>query len=106
MENRTRRLLAITAGLATSLGLSAQDAAAAFAKPVRIKIGADYLASQRQIPSPVFHDVDGDGRLDVVIGDLLGGVTVATQTAAAGLLFANEVPLRTVKRKPLRFHNW
>jgi hypothetical protein len=51
----------------------------------------------------VLHDVDGDGRRDIVVGDLMGSVTVALRTDDG---FAAEKPLQDRDGKPLKFHNW
>lgn len=54
-------------------------------------------------PSPAVFDVDGDGVLDVVIGDLAGRVTWARR-AGAGL--EAEQALKSADGKNLKFHNW
>lgn len=78
-----------------------------FAKPVRLKAGDAFLGKGRLYPSPVLHDVDGDGKRDVVIGDLRGLVTVARAVADKPFVrFAAEKPLEDRSGKPLKFHNW
>jgi hypothetical protein len=78
-----------------------------FAAPKRILAGDAFLGEDRLYPSPVLHDVDGDGQSDVVVGDLFGRVTVARRIAAkAPVAFAAEEPLNDRDGKPLKFHNW
>ena len=69
-----------------------------FAAPKRISAGEGRL-----YPSPVFHDVDGDQRLDLVVADLFGRVTFAKRTETG---FAAEQPLKGKDGKPLKFSNW
>jgi hypothetical protein len=78
-----------------------------FAAPERIRAGDAFLGEGRLYPSPVLHDVNGDQRPDIVVGDLFGRVTVAHRSAAeAPLAFGGEEPLNDRDGKPLRFHNW
>jgi hypothetical protein len=78
-----------------------------FAAPERIRAGDAFLGTGRLYPSPVLHDVDGDGRADIVVGCLFGKVTVAQRTSAKSpVTFAAEKPLNKRDGKPLRFHNW
>jgi hypothetical protein len=78
-----------------------------FAAPVRLLAGEKTLGEGRLYPSPMLHDVDGDGRLDVVTGDLRGRLTVALRTAgAAPACYAAEKPLQDEDGKDIDFHNW
>ncbi|MHC4973074.1 MAG: hypothetical protein ACYTG3_12155 [Planctomycetota bacterium] len=78
-----------------------------FAAPVRIRAGDAFLGEERLYPSPVLHDVDGDGLADIVVGDLFGRVTVARRLAAKPpVAFGAEKPINDRDGKPLRFHNW
>ena len=78
-----------------------------FAAPERIRAGDAFAGEGRLYPSPVLHDVDGDGRLDLVVGDLRGMVTVALRTSSkAPVTFGAEKPLEDRGGRPLKFHNW
>ncbi|HLU40267.1 MAG TPA: hypothetical protein VK081_12845 [Planctomycetota bacterium] len=78
-----------------------------FAPPVRLQAGEKFMGEGRLYPSPVFHDVNGDGRLDVVIGDLMGRLTVALRLPGDGPpRFGEEQPLKNADGQPLKFHNW
>ena len=79
-------------------------AEARFAPPVRMKAGDAFLGGGRTYPSPSLHDLDGDGRLDVVVGDLAGNVTVATGLEDGG--FAKEAAVKNREGEPLTFDNW
>jgi len=76
-----------------------------FAAPQRILAGEAHLGAGRLYPSPVLHDVDGDGLLDIVVGDLPGRVTFAPRVAGK-LAFGTEKPFLDRDGKPLKFHNW
>jgi hypothetical protein len=93
--------------LAWSGAENVQPAPAEFAAPVRLKAGDTFLGEKRLYPSPVLHDVDGDGQLDVVVGDLIGKVTVAQRIAGEGPpAWAAEAPMQNREGKDLKFHNW
>lgn len=83
------------------------SAAPAFAPPVRLAVAGKWLGAERAYPSPVLHDVDGDGLADLVIGDLKGLVTVAKRERRDGApSWAAEQPLLATDGRPLDFHNW
>jgi hypothetical protein len=90
--------------------LQAQASPAAdakFAPPVRLMAGDKLLGVHRLFPSPVFHDMNGDGLPDLVLGDLWGKLTVALRTPGADpRAFGAETELKAADGKPLDFHNW
>ena len=75
-----------------------------FAEPVLVKAGDKGLGEGRLYPSPARYDIDGDGRRDLVVGDLWGKLTVATQ--AEDGTYRAEVPLKDAEGKPIDFENW
>lgn len=78
-----------------------------FAPPVRLKAGDKFLGFNRYFPSPVLHDVNGDGLPDIVVGDLFGRLTVALRQPGAGApVFGAETKLLAADGQPLDFHNW
>ena len=69
--------------------------------------GESPLGGKRLYPSPVFQDMNADGRLDVVIGDLWGKITVALRLPGDGPpRFGADEPLLTRDGAPLDFKNW
>jgi hypothetical protein len=78
-----------------------------FAAPVRLKAGEAWIGLKRHYPSPVFQDMNGDGRLDLVIGDLPGALTVALRAPGDGFpVYAAESRLKGRDGKDLDFSNW
>jgi hypothetical protein len=77
-----------------------------FAAPKRVVAGDAFLGEGRLYPSPVLHDADGDGLLDIVVGDLPGAVTFAPRVAGKAVAFGAGKPFPDRDGKPLKFHNW
>ncbi len=78
-----------------------------FAAPTRVLAGPRYAGLARRYPSPVLHDVNGDGLADLVLGDLYGSVTVSLREAGEGpVRFGAEAPLRFSDGSELVFSNW
>ena len=103
----TTRPLVVSLGLAALAAALAPDAraqGATFAPPVQLHAGDALLGKGRLYPSPALHDVNGDGHLDVFIGDLRGHITFALGTADGG--FAAEQKLKDAEGKILDFGNW
>jgi hypothetical protein len=98
------RVLTLLA-LASTLAAQARDAAT-FAPPVRIEVNGKWLGATRLYPSPVLHDRNGDGRADLVIGDLRGHLTVALRQPGAGIIWAAETKVMASDGKLLDFANW
>jgi len=100
-------LMAGCAILLNAPGTAQEPGKPVFAAPERIRAGKAFLGQGRIYPSPVLHDLDGDGHLDILVGDLFGRVTVARRVAAeGGIRVGAEVPLKGRNGKPLKFHNW
>jgi len=97
---------AVLLGLAL-LPLAVAQSETKFAPPVRLSAGDKLLGAHRLFPSPVLHDVNGDGLADIVVGDLWGKLTVALRSSAADpRAFAAETDLMAADGKVIDFHNW
>jgi len=75
-----------------------------FAAPVRLQAGDKLLGKGRLYPSPAAHDINGDGRFDIVVGDLRGHLTYALQQQDG--TFGDEQKLKATDGKVLDFGNW
>ena len=97
-------LVTVVAG-GTAVGA---DSTAGFAPPRRIEAGEALVGEGRLYPSPVLHDVDGDGLADLVVGDLVGKVTYAPRIATedGSVRFGAETPFLDRRAEQLKFHNW
>ena len=105
-----RRLLRpILVAVATCPGVALAQSTATvicFAPPVRLKAGDRLLGEKRLYPSPVYHDVNGDGLADIVVGDLMGRITVALRQPGMPPTYGAETKLKDVDGKEIDFHNW
>lgn len=93
--------------LALAAGAPSDPPAATFKAPVRLTAGEADLGAKRLYPSPVLHDLDGDGHLDIVVGDLRGHLTVAPRIPGDGPpRFAKEAPVLGADGKRIDLGNW
>ena len=77
-----------------------------FKSPVRLTAGDQHLGAKRLYPSPALHDLNGDGRADLVVADLPGRPTVAFADAGKRLTFGPEEALLDRDGEKLDFNNW
>ncbi|MCA8976396.1 MAG: VCBS repeat-containing protein, partial [Planctomycetes bacterium] len=103
----SRILLLATASAWPQTLAVAQQSTTTFAAPVRLMAGDKFMGEGRLYPSPAFHDLNGDGLLDVVIGDLPGRITIALRKPGNGTpTFAAETKMKALDGKDIDFHNW
>lgn len=79
---------------------------AALAEPVRLMDPSGPVGKGRLYPSPAFHDVDGDGVAELVLGDLLGALTMSARTSGAMPGWGEARPLKRADGEDLKFSNW
>ena len=99
----------VVVGALCNSSATAQTKAAVvqFGDPTRLKAGDAFLGEKRLFPSPVFHDINGDGLQDIVVGDLIGRMTVALRKPGPGpAVYGAETKLMDVDGKQIDFHNW
>jgi hypothetical protein len=78
-----------------------------FAPPVRLLVGGQPMGAERLYPSPVLRDMTGDGRVDVVLGDLWGAITIAPRLVQDGApAWGPDIALKSRDGKDLKFSNW
>lgn len=88
-------------------GEKAQASEDHFAPAVELRAGDGLMGAKRLYPSPALYDLNGDGRLDILIGDLRGLITVAQRSDSTNpLLYGEDQPLLARDGKPLNFENW
>ncbi len=56
-------------------------------------------------PSPLVHDLDGDGRPEMMIGEIFGTITVARPTGKELGEFGALEPMKAAG-KPIKLNNW
>jgi hypothetical protein len=107
MPHSARCAIALLACTAIHLPTATAQDAPSFATPVRLMAGDQFLGHNRLFPSPVFHDMNGDGLRDLVIGDLRGRLTIALRLQGEGpARFGAETKLLGANGKELDFANW
>jgi len=94
----------------SSLPQAAADGArepAVFAPPVRLMAGDAPMGKGRLFPSPALYDLDGDGVAELVLGDLIGKLTVCKrQSGDEPRGWTEATPLNGANGEALKFHNW
>lgn len=99
------RPAAVTAG--ATPGATAAPTASQFEPPVQLTSENRPLGAGRLFPSPVVHDLDGDGVPEIYLGDLPGNITVTRRAAVDGsVAWEATKPLNGASGQQLKFQNW
>ena len=84
-----------------------QEKASMFADPVRVMAGDEPMGKGMLYPSPVFYDIDGDKRVELVVGDLMGYLRVAKRLPGSNPAVWSELTkLQSTEGKDIKFSNW
>lgn len=57
-------------------------------------------------PSPTLYDIDRDGNLDLVVGDIMGNILVSQKSSASSLTKWDETKNLECNGEPIRLKNW
>ena len=82
---------------------SCSDETSLFDAPEAL-LTADSPFTGQMYPSPVLRDIDGDGKAELVVGDLPGRMRFATRKGN-GLQWSKLYPMKSGD-EPLRLNNW
>lgn len=81
-----------------------------FERPVFLTVGEKPMNEDGQImyPSPAVFDIDNDGKKELVLGSIFGGVfSCEDESTVTGKHdWAAPEPVNTTDGKPLRLNNW
>ena len=106
MQRTAYSILIMTTGLmSTALADSAT-----FEDPVRLIVDREPLnaAAKQMYPSPAWYDVDNDGKVELVVGDISGSMNVYENTndGEGDPVWAKHEPLKTANGQNIRVSNW
>ncbi len=82
-----------------------------FDAPVRLTVGSEplNLKASQMYPSPAMFDVDNDGEVELVVGDIFGSLNVyenENETGAGDPVWAKHVALTNTEGKAIKVSNW
>lgn len=78
-----------------------------FAPPERLTEGDTFVGQGRIYPSPVMFDIDGNGRAELILGDLRGDLTITRRTTSgSSTVWEGTEPLRGAGGTNVKFTNW
>lgn len=106
MKSYKTTLSALIAATLCSSPVWAQngEASAQFEKPVELFANGASINSV-MYPSPTLYDLDGDGKRELVIGDIFGSIHACVQQDGK-TAWGEMVKLESVDGKPLKLNNW
>lgn len=82
-----------------------------FEAPVRLMVGDQPLNAQaaQMYPSPAMYDVDADGQVELVVGDIFGSLNVyenQNRTGQGDPAWGQHQSLKTAGGQPIKVSNW
>jgi hypothetical protein len=82
-----------------------------FASPVRLTVDGKPLnqSVKQMYPSPAMYDVDDDGQLELVVGDIFGRLYVyenQNRSRKGDPVWSKEQALNSRDGKPIKVSNW
>ena len=110
MNNRLSKLTLVTLCCVASQAAGARghnksfgDETSLFDAP-EVLLTADSPFTGQMYPSPVLQDIDGDGKAELIVGDLPGRMRFASRVDK-GLSWSKLQPMKSGD-EPLRLNNW
>ncbi len=82
-----------------------------FQAPVRLMVGDDPLntKAKQMYPSPAMFDVDDDGQVELIVGDIFGTLNVyenENDSRDGDPVWSDHSPLKTADGKKIKVSNW
>lgn len=81
-----------------------------FEAPFRLKVGDQLLnnAARQMYPSPAMLDVDRDGQLELVVGDIFGSLNVYENLSdgKSDPVWSSHIPLKLSDGAKIKVSNW
>ena len=103
------RFVIESANVARKVGLPVAEGDI-FEAPVRLKVGEQYLnnAARQMYPSPAMFDIDRDGQLELVVGDIFGSLNVYENLSDEKLdpVWSSHIPLKLNDGAKVKVSNW
>ncbi|MFT4541430.1 MAG: hypothetical protein ACI841_000268 [Planctomycetota bacterium] len=93
-----------TLSMAWTQDAPATDTNVRFADPIMVMAGDKPLTGM--YPSPRLYDIDRDGQVELVIGDLIGRIEYAEKTAGEDLGAWGKLKAYETGERKLKFNNW
>ena len=82
-----------------------------FATPELLMVAGKPLnsAAKQMYPSPAIFDVDNDGKMELVVGDIFGSLNIYENQNLSGQgdpVWSEYTPLKSIDNKPIKVSNW
>ena len=81
-----------------------------FEAPVRLKVGEQFLnkAARQMYPSPAMFDIDRDGQLELVVGDISGRLNVYENLSdeKSDPVWSSHIPVKLSDGANVKVSNW